>query len=225
MPAIAIPSRYHGALTAIRDLPPSVAEKLTDSLAEPIPADIATLAAAVVARMPPDGADVSKIFDVLLSLAVALYQSDADAGVFVHDVVRAMNESGEAGLAVAPDTIPKMEARLLRLLQAPALKVVAKAIGLRSDFANTFFDAKILTDIRPVFDVDPSHEPLGAIITHTLKVEYNRGAGKHEEFYVGLAPDDLKALLETLERARIKGNTLRALLEKSGTADLDRRPE
>jgi hypothetical protein len=169
-----------------------------------------------------DAVTLQKITAALLSLGMVLYDSDVDLETFVHDVVGAMSEMVGVDQVIKPDESLVLEDRFQKLLDSPALKSASKSGVLRSDFPNTFCDAKILTDVRPIFGDDPRRPPPAAIITHTLKIEYHHsGNRKHGEFYVGLDGDDLETIARAIQRARDKSLSLRDLLEKSGTLDLD----
>ena len=119
------------------------------------------------------------------------------------------------------DEVPELERRFQQLLQSRGLQSAAKAISLRTDFPNTFCDSKILTDLRPVFGDDAQRPPSAAIITHTLKIDYHGTNRKHQEFYVTLDADDLNTLASAIQRARQKASSLRGLLNRAGTVDLD----
>jgi len=78
-----------------------------------------------------------------------------------------------------------------------------------------YCDAKILSDIRPVFGDDLSEGPISAVITHTLKLAYHEG-GEHKEFFIVMDQQDLITLFEVIDRAHEKEQALTGLLQKSG---------
>ena len=84
---------------------------------------------------------------------------------------------------------------------------------MQRDHENSFCDAKILTDLRPVFGASAEVQPEGIVVTHTLKLEYHDDRGAHRKFYVALNQDDLETLRNVLERADKKANSLQALSE------------
>jgi hypothetical protein len=63
------------------------------------------------------------------------------------------------------------------------------------------------------------HPSTGAVITHTLDLEYHKGA-ELKEFFVVLDSQDLLALKEVLDRAITKDKTLRLLLKNNKVAHL-----
>jgi hypothetical protein len=109
---------------------------------------------------------------------------------------------------------------LARLMSIEVLNTVSKAARLQRDGERLYCNAKILSDIRPVFSHDPTLRPLGAVLTHTLKIGFHEG-GEHQEFHVVLDVDDLLALSEVIYRAQAKDKTLRKLLKESKLTSLD----
>jgi hypothetical protein len=90
---------------------------------------------------------------------------------------------------------------------------------LQRDGERLYCDAKILSDIRPVFGDKPTVRPVGAVVTHTLRIGYHLG-GDHREFHIILDVQDLEALKVAVDRAQAKDKTLRALLKDIKLPDL-----
>jgi hypothetical protein len=217
-----IPERYRPGIMAIRALSPEAADELVTALANaPMGPNTASIMQAAGVARSIQRAKLSMIIEALVSLGVVLYESNLDLGTLAHDVVNAMSEMAGGDHAIQQDEALVLERRFQRLLDCRSLMNASKAIGLRTDFPNTFCDAKILTDVRPVFGDDPKQPPSGAIITHTLKIEYHHGGGRPQEFYVGLDAEDVDTLARAVQRARDKSSSLRDLLQRAGTADLD----
>jgi len=98
-------------------------------------------------------------------------------------------------------------------LNAASLRTSAKAATLLFDEERVFLNARIITDIRPVFGEDASSSDIpAAFIIHSLRVSY-RGEGG-EDFFIGLSTKDLEEFKKVIERALIKANTLNQLLPK-----------
>jgi hypothetical protein len=222
MPSLTIPERYREGIRVIRALSSEAADELVATLENvppgPTPEVLQRAAAGAIhfAERP----QLPAIIRTLISLELTLYESDADLSTFAHEIVKAMSEAMETDAPIQPDETDKLEVRFRRLLECRGLIGTAKAIRLKSDFPNTLCHAKILTDMRPVFGTGPEQGPFGAIITHTLKLDYHLGSGgRHQQFYVGLDADDLENLLRAVQRARQKASSLKNLLQKAGTPD------
>jgi len=84
-----------------------------------------------------------------------------------------------------------------------------------TDQDRVFCNARILSDIRPVFYYLP-RIGFGGCYVHTLRIGFHQD-DKHQDFYFALDGSDLKALKEIILRAEKKTKALEAILEKSNT--------
>jgi len=163
--------------------------------------------------------DLNMIMDTLYSLYRVREFSDVKASRFLSDLIQSLKTSGDPGLAIVPDEIPKLRDRFKKLLGIENISLLSKAIRLQRDGEKLYCDAKILSDIRPVFHDDATTKPAGAVVTHTLRLGYHE-RGQHKEFFMVLENIDLANLALTLERAHTKGETLRKMMEEVGLPDL-----
>lgn len=99
--------------------------------------------------------------------------------------------------------------KLVSLLSVKPLNVSAKAIDLQTEDERVFCDARILTDLRPVFGSDSAATPEGLTIVHILKLGYDQGGERHRDFYVALNADDLQTLRKVIDRAEAKAKSLK----------------
>jgi hypothetical protein len=109
--------------------------------------------------------------------------------------------------------------RLDKLLGIEAFKTIAKAGRLQRQGERLFCSSRILSDVRPVFGPRPTQRPVGAVVTHTLRLGYHEGS-EHKEFFVILDSDDLIEMSEVVTRAMAKDRTLRELLSSAKLPDL-----
>lgn len=72
-----------------------------------------------------------------------------------------------------------------------------------------------MTDIRPVFGEDASKSPVGAVVTHVLRIDSFRN-GSLEDYYVALDNDDLLQLQSAVGRAIDKNQSLNQLMDNIG---------
>lgn len=82
------------------------------------------------------------------------------------------------------------------------IKVTQKARELQVENKNNFSEARIISDIRMVFDdddMDKKHQY--AVIVHHLKFIYFSSENKNKEFYISLDISDLKELQDIVNRA------------------------
>ena len=214
MAGLTIPARYRIGLAKLGSLSDESFEKLHEAIEKCPPAvtakDISSYAASVAPDIP--ASDVENIVKSVCSIYVIRLDYGIPAQRVASDVTEAMT-SGTEGKDASLDA-HRFEDRLKRLLEVESLSYVAKAKSLRGDFSCLFYDAKVITDLRPVFG-KPEERPLGAIITHVLKLEYHEH-GEHKELYIALDLGDIASLKAVLERAEVKNTSLSSFLRSSG---------
>jgi len=163
-----------------------------------------------VSGVSPD--DLADIVSTVFSLNVVKAQAELSAKRFAADVIEALGEAGTVDRAGA--SLASMQANLERILSIDPLINISKGIGLLAEQPRTFCDSRILTDLRPVFHDDSSQPAVGAVIIHSLKIEYHED-GEHKEFFVALDSDDIENLVQVLKRASTKANSLRTLMAEA----------
>ncbi|MDR3402512.1 MAG: hypothetical protein P4L99_08440 [Chthoniobacter sp.] len=108
----------------------------------------------------------------------------------------------------------KREPLFRRVLGAAAVVGTAKALDLSYDHAQLLKRARILTDIRPIFDREATTIQ-GAVISHTLRLRYDDLDGEHS---ISLALDrsDVESLAEECKRALTKCEVALQFVKKTG---------
>lgn len=99
-----------------------------------------------------------------------------------------------------------------RLLNTESVVLASKAADLATDFDRLLVGARILTDIRPVFDV-PRDEIIGSVITQTLIIEYISPEGEQGTLSVAVDSDDIEELRKACETAAKKSKIARTVTE------------
>lgn len=164
--------------------------------------------------------DIDSIVSTLVSLYTALEYFDSSIPELAENVSRAMAQSGVEQLKISDESIDQFRDRLVRLLGVDAISIRSRAISLLSEEHNAYCSARVLTDIRPLFDSDLKARPKAALIVHTLRISYHQ-AGELKEFYAAMDAEDIEALREILHRAEGKAESLRSVLEEAGLPYLD----
>lgn len=113
-----------------------------------------------------------------------------------------------------------LKERLMRIFEGrKGLNVTVKAMGVMADQDHVFLEARILTDIRPVFN-SKGDSVEAAVIVHNLRIHYGQDSD-HRDFYVALDTSDIQLLREALDRADMKAKCLQGVLKTSGVTYLD----
>jgi hypothetical protein len=101
---------------------------------------------------------------------------------------------------------------IARLLKSAAVLSSSKAIDLSYDFARIYLAARIITDVRPIFD-ELREEIIGNVITQTLRIDYTSSEGTESTISVAMDTDDIQQLLRSCEGAVSKATTIRRAIE------------
>jgi len=148
----------------------------------------------------------------------AMYAVRAYHDVSLEDFVADISEAFKFNKELATDKEPDFRKRLSRFLDIAPLRVTAKATLLHGEYEHGFCTARILTDIRPIYDNGAKGPPSGAIIMHNLKISYHEGPnGDLSEIYLAMGSDDIAELQRVLDRATDKATSLRTMLEAGKT--------
>lgn len=146
----------------------------------------------------------------IVALNVTRAHAEPPIAEFVDDVFSALKDAKHLTAGAGKDEAVK--SRITELLTVRSVTIATKAIHLKIDHERIFFHCRILTDARPVYDVDVASPPVAALITHTLKLTYVED-DKNVEFYVALDEEDIAELEEVLRRARTKAESLQAVFK------------
>ena len=112
--------------------------------------------------------------------------------------------------------------RLSTLLETERLYYAAKASIVMNEYENVFIQARIVTDIRPIFGIKVDELPKSGMIIHNLHIHFRKDEeGDHRDIYFALDSNDLKILQELLSRAQQKENSLNAVLKNANMINLN----
>jgi hypothetical protein len=220
---LVIPKQYERGFAVIRSLSDSDINRILEVLkgASPAsrPSDIFPILRPALPALPEN--DVQTFLDTLYSLYLYRSHSDASIDQFVADLSDAIRESESKEVRTTdPDELSALKSKFKSLLTIRPLSTLSKAHRLRYDSANLFSDAKIISDIRPVWDGNVKEPPQGIVITQTLKLEYSR-AGGPGELYLLMDEEGIELLISVLARAKEKAATLKSLASGSWMEILD----
>lgn len=222
LPELRIPERYHTGFVTLAGLSREAFRDLFSVLSQERPAvnylELSSRVGEKIGAIPPD--DVGSIIEAL----DALYGIRANLALpipeFVEVVLRAMDESGVEELRLSGEDRERLRERLAQLLDLDSLDATAKATDVLLEHEHTIHDARVMTDIRPVFGLDTDAPPTGAMVVHALKLSYHE-ADDLKELFVALDTRDLDRLIETLERAKSKARSLERVIEAAKVPYID----
>lgn len=221
MASLRIPERYRPGLAKLRSLEDESFDRLLAALqSSPQVARIEDISDDLSHKVPEiPKEDLNKMMAMLSSLYFVRVDDEISARRLASDVSYAVQLTSDEEPRLSEPERATFRDRLEKLLNIDSLGPVSKAVGVRADFPNLFCDAKIITDVRPIFG-KPEDPPVGGVVTHTLRLGYHESR-EHKKLYVTLDEEDISNLKKVLARAELKAASLKAFLRKAGIPDLE----
>lgn len=216
MSALTVPEEHAGGIARIKNLAPEEVDAVVHALERATAGterELFSLLRPVLDSLKPK--ELRELIEVLRSLYGARTGMDIPADQFAAELIAAVRQREDDLRVTDPSELERLENTFERILSVHPLSMMAKARDLLYEHENTFCDARVVTDMRPVFDADIKLPPTEVVITHTLKIEYHH-AGQHTEIHISVDKDDIDTLIAVLFRAQEKSATLAAVLNKSG---------
>jgi hypothetical protein len=221
LPSLKIPDRFKPGIVVLGTLSEESFNQVMSSLSSaPLPPKGHKELNSWVASEIKDvtATDLKRVIETLVSLYRLRIKSKVEPEVLASDVVE--SASTEPSLKGLPSDL--LRERLNRALTVTSLDLVdAKAKELQQEYERTFCDARIVTDLRPVFGGNVTDSPDTMIIVHTLKLGFHDSRGKHKDIFVSLDTDEIGQLIDVLKRALAKNKTLKGKMDAMGIQAAD----
>src|SRR5712691_1845996 len=158
--------------------------------------------------------DAFPVVEAVINLLYYKASTGKSTSDLVKEITARLTTGDKSESKLSSTAIPNFQKQLGRILELSGLTLKAKALSLAADCQRLFSDAKILSDIRPVFGDDVSVAPKGVVVLHTLKVGFAED-GEEREFFVTLDSQDLRELQTCVARALSKDVSLSQLVNQS----------
>ena len=220
MAKIDIPEQYRQGLIGLLNLKDGDMDLLLRAIKEVAPSPEFNELKAQLISKTNDIKGNDEIIDSLLSMYGARAGCELSLVDFVEGITRAVRESDEFFSKLEHQDSGYIKDTLTRLLDIDTINDSIKAVQLLTDHPNTLTNARIYTDIRPVFKKDTTEALACALVVHTLKLSFLQG-DHEEEFFVAMDDRDLDILLRVIERAKDKGRFVNSLLKSADIAHLE----
>lgn len=218
-----IPERYISGLSLLASMSDDSFEQILNALKRALSTFVTKreLSAWITLEAPtisPD--DIEKIIDALASFYRVRVRSDVPITKLVEDIASDIRQSSPD---LTTENAKLFEGRLSALLVLDSLNVVeVKAKELQMEDERLLVEAKIFTDLRPVFGEKISGLPAAMVITQSLKLTfYESPVGSPKEIYIAMDSKDIKDMKATLERAEEKALNLKDSLGAAGIRIID----
>ncbi len=220
MASVDIPKSAYPAIQKLVGLSQTHFDTLLEALSRATPALGRSNFWSHVASLVPqiEEAAVKTIVNEVIEMAEGMDILDMGIDDFATAITESAVAAKELRLSKADEQL--LKERLSKLFAGrKGLSITLKAMGVMVDQDRIFYNARILTDVRPVFD-EKGETVDAAVIVHNLRIHYGQD-GDHKDFYVSLDTGDIAELREVLDRADTKAKSLEAILRRSGVSFLD----
>jgi hypothetical protein len=227
-PQIRLGTRQINDLAQIRDLPVEILTALDERLRTASPIRAQELHREITDVLGADRAEIADdVMRPLLGLQSLIRQNRIPPDEAVKGVRKALESHSPKWDDRQFERWNHVEPVFQRMISAPAVRRVSVTLDLMYEYENLLQSARVVTDIRPVFN-DEATVIEGAVISHTLRIRYDSAEGDHS---LSLAMDetDLRELQKQCQRAIQKaaealrlmtdGAKVRAVI--SGTVEAD----
>jgi hypothetical protein len=127
----------------------------------------------------------------------------------------------QADKAAAKEEIEARWTRFRKFLVASlalddTIGTAAKAGPVMTEHERVFVDARILTDVRPIFHPDLSEKPSVAVVVHMLRITTRDIFRNYQAQYFALDSNDIRLMKQLMDRAITKEETLTNVMGDSG---------
>jgi len=166
--------------------------------------------------------EVSGLIAMLLGASAAFERSGSELADFVAEVCALAEKSDSEALAAIGNWQTARE-RLTSLLSLhDTLGLTAKALSVISETERLYCNARIISDLRPIFRIDSSTQVSASVVLHSLRIAFHGRPGEGvSNFFVTMVNEDLILLKAVIDRALQKNETLRTISDRGGVKSIE----
>ncbi|MES2649611.1 MAG: hypothetical protein V4717_22220 [Bacteroidota bacterium] len=212
-----IPDKYEDGFRALASMEEEDFIKLKDALSHsPLCSSMDKLAIKLNSAISNDS-DLRDIFASIGSLSPVI-ESKETIDEIVKDIVSLCEEYD-----LIDETLKNtLSQRLSFFLNNKQIFYASKAEDLLNSYGNAFIKCRVISDIRPIFELDLQEDIKAAMIVHNLSIHYQSSEEPfHKDINLCLTSTELQDLKEAIIRAEAKHIRLQSLLDKSDMLDLN----
>lgn len=206
-----IPASQRRAVEILARLDPAQFEGLVAFLeSRPLGASTPRVEGDVARIATLESSDAKALVEFLAGLCIQRMRTRDWAGVELSEFVRSVSDATvreELEPAVGLLVFGELLTRVLNSAFGKSIK----AVDVLYEQERLLQAARVITDIRPVFEDDPSRPPYAALLIHTLRIEYHdTGANDVRSIEFVMDSEDVRRLARLLDRATAKTKSLQA---------------
>jgi hypothetical protein len=171
-----------------------------------------------IETIPQD--DLEDIIDTIVVLHFLRLDTELSLAEFSEQICRAMNASNNDKLKLRGPSYGNFKGTLIRLLSGKLLSISTKAKSIIFEHDHVFGRTRVITDIRSVFGDDIGSQPVASVIVHMLKIHYIQDQ-QHKDIFLALDTADIKVLINLLQQAQVKAESLKSVLISANIPYID----
>ncbi|MCG6553523.1 MAG: hypothetical protein L7F77_14465 [Candidatus Magnetominusculus sp. LBB02] len=161
--------------------------------------------------LPSKSDKAAPVFELLMSLYTMRRQTDMSADDFLESILFSVEKAEKPWSEEDFSKLKDRKSILQNLLSLSAVWNVAKGLDLFYAYDCLLRSAKIMTDIRPIFNENAT-EIQGSIISYTIRLYLDSIEGRRT-LSIALDEKDVKNLLKQCERALRKAETSKSFMQ------------
>ena len=215
-----IPSKYEEGFKIFASMSNDDFEEIKTNLEQvPVTSSIENISTFIAKNSKLDALEIDLLFESLGSL-IPYIDTEDEILVIAEDIITVIDTSNIAQLD--QDSKEGLINKLSFLLNNKKIFTAYKSNDLLNNYGNKFIECRVVSDIRPVFNINIEEDPESAIIIHNLQIHYQSNEEPfHKDISIVLDSVAMSMLNETIERARLKESILSSMIEKSGMKNLN----
>lgn len=212
--ALRVPEQHIENVRKLLDIPDDKVQEFLDALAQAGPLfNVYDLATEVSKRTGLSEHLTQGVMQVINGLYIASERQAIPINTLVDSAMLAIRTA----LALPPDSAEAKLALLSNFLKTAlsldnTVGTASKAGRVLTAHERIFVDARVLTDIRPIFHADLSDKPTAAVLIHMLCITERDNFQNKNAVYVALDANDLRSLRGMIDRAIKKEDTIKTLM-------------
>jgi hypothetical protein len=209
-----IPNEHYPVLRAISALPQEQFAELLSALETvPVSLSVTKLPVHVAAKALSIAAEeIDGILAVLLALRRILVTEKLTTAELVSNIRETL--ASEESSEMSGTELERLLSRLTQLLEVKTFAHWVKAFELLHENERSFREARVITDIRPVFSDTTNSSLQASFVIHTLKISFWED-NRRKNFFLALDNSDLQTLIDQLSRAQNKAETIKSYLSST----------
>jgi hypothetical protein len=215
-----IPKRYEEGFKSFVSISDNEFEELKKGLEDiSLTSSIDSLAKGISINPKLQSLDISGILESVGSL-ISYVDDEDEIPVIAEDIITLLDRDNI--IEIKPERKQLLIDNLAFILGNKKIFTAYKSYDLLNNYGNKFIECRIVSDIRPVFNINVEEDPESAMVVHNLQIHYQPNEEPyHKDISIVLDSLGFFLLKEAIDRAELKQASLKNIIDKSGMKNLN----